>query len=620
MCADGILSGRNVNTSDITLSNLEEEIYENWPIAGGPQNNSNHYQDENKIPDTSFIQVTSETKIPKNTEIEIDNLEIDDKPLTRITIHEIIPDVKEIPITAPPKVDSVQGQLMIEEQDVGQNSSNDLVTDAEPDSSEILEIFHPPPPVLRVGDKLIFLKNQPGNNNENSTPSSVITVIGAEYLQRGGMEESAEETNSSTTSAITENSTNSVELKASESTHILSLVKRKKPECETTTTEPSTTTTTTTESSTTTETPTTITEETTTVIIDEISTQTDQTEENIENSTIGQPEIKIIEERNPAYPTIPDVMTTISDDPSQRFVTEKPKDPLQMDIKILPEVLEIRNNKTIPENTTNSEWLKKDIDGNVEALNQTTTIPSTTTESTEETTTVTSRSVETVEESTEDSGEATTPKDTKAAIISSENASVEELTKEDLEIIDMLSAKEVTEDELLERTTPPPPTMTDIMEKSNENDTKIQDVEIISIGEMDKKISKNTLPISETDKIVPETLPKPEKLIKIVGKRANSEDDEAEAVFKQLNDELFAESTQRILTKEEEEKEAEAIFRELLEETSTPPSKPKNKETEALQRVTDALAQLTLRGKQPNSNILSTLSNFFGSLRYYDKK
>ncbi|CAG9817488.1 unnamed protein product [Phaedon cochleariae] len=160
----------------------------------------------------------------------------------KITIQEIIPEIKEIPVTASPRVSTnFQGTLIIEEDFI--NNSNDLVvTDAEAESSEVSEIFQQPPPILRIGDKLLFLKKGELVPEINaSTPSSVITIIGAEGLQRG-FEESSEfhegkEENRTEPAQTSVEAKKALELADSEdlnvlllntaaSTHILSLVKR----------------------------------------------------------------------------------------------------------------------------------------------------------------------------------------------------------------------------------------------------------------------------------------------------------------------------------------------------------------------------------------------------------
>lgn len=116
--------------------------------------------------------------------------------IPEITIQEIIPEIKEIPITGPPKREINQGSFSAEHTDRSDveidNNHNDLLIDSDVDSSEVQENYHQPPPVLRIGDKLLFLKKGEFVSEKGaSTPSPVITIIGAEGLQRG-FEESLE--------------------------------------------------------------------------------------------------------------------------------------------------------------------------------------------------------------------------------------------------------------------------------------------------------------------------------------------------------------------------------------------------------------------------------------------
>ena len=114
----------------------------------------------------------------------------DNVPSDQITIHEIIPEIKEIAITEAPKTTSVktiQGQLIVEER-VPVAPENDI-TDSDLESSEVSEVFQRPPPVLRIGDKLLFLKRgELVPEKDASTPSPVFTIIGAEGLQRGDLD------------------------------------------------------------------------------------------------------------------------------------------------------------------------------------------------------------------------------------------------------------------------------------------------------------------------------------------------------------------------------------------------------------------------------------------------
>ncbi|CAH1121079.1 unnamed protein product [Ceutorhynchus assimilis] len=368
-------------------------------------------EDSNKVPDTS----DSATASPFFEEIS--------KPVDtshpRITIQEIIPEVKEIPVTSPPKIyiSEPQGTLVIEESlPARENTSNDLNMDSEPESSEVSEVFQHPPPVLRIGDKLLFLKK--GNlipEKDTTTADSIITIIGAEGLQRGGVEESLEVhevridpqvdisngkaiSNTQDQSEIhntsgdlesiyesfnltkivqepnTNTDTNDLELKSAESTHILSLVKRKNTKALTTTSTIPTTTRPkeiSTTSASIVEEPqsqTTVLPETggTTVINETTGINTSTTIlPVIEARTESQPKsTELVAEQNPAYPPIPDIMPAVGD-VSQKFEIELENDnSTTMEIKILPEVFDFLSNKS-RNNETHSEWLKSPTGGKI---------------------------------------------------------------------------------------------------------------------------------------------------------------------------------------------------------------------------------------------------------------
>ncbi|KAF5291203.1 hypothetical protein FQA39_LY14445 [Lamprigera yunnana] len=132
---------------------------------------------------------TSENQLTTSNEKEvlqkIDMLKKEDVP--KITIQEIIPEIKEIPITGPPKLEI---SLLTHAQGMETQASNkiqrDDLTDTETESSEISEIYHHPPPILKIGDQLLVLKKgELIPKQDISTPRPVITVIGAEGLQRG---------------------------------------------------------------------------------------------------------------------------------------------------------------------------------------------------------------------------------------------------------------------------------------------------------------------------------------------------------------------------------------------------------------------------------------------------
>ncbi|CAH0555492.1 unnamed protein product [Brassicogethes aeneus] len=663
-------------TTELTLKNIDQESLEVLPLPSVTTNETFLGQTTNEIPDEykpnkeleKEINLELTNKLSHTAHVEIEDLELLNDAISqpKITIQEIIPEIKEIPITASPRVEEslqTQGQLIIEE--TNKDETNDLVvTDSEPDSSEITEVFQQPPPVLRIGDKLLFLKK--GEfipEKDTSTPTSVITIIGAEGLQRG-FEESAESHDYlEHKENITE--TNDLELKTSESSHILSLVKRKNKNGEATTTAAPISTT---------EAVLNISEEvslessTTTVSYnmtestENTTTETSVTSDLPETLTTSEQPLNLTTEvkpstteklENPEYPPIPDIMITQEetahpDDTSQRFDNNNENDSTNsttdieepiMDMKILPEVLEVRNNKTLPENTTHSEWLKnesvsimaaiteipvinitettdKSVDFTISKTDDITTekLDATTVKSVETFTTLTEsstndRSVETIEESTEESGEHTTEKMKTSPIkYSNEDISLE---GENMEIKDMMKEnKDVAEGSVESSTI----NIADDVEFIGEIQ-KIDDFKPI----VNKDVEVITFKVTIESTTRPEELPKPEKSI---GKRENSAEEQADEVFKQLDLELNAENTERILTREQEQREADEIFKDLLEETSTPKTlaaEGRNKDSDTLQRVSDALARLTLRGKQPDSNILGILTNFFSSQYRYRK-
>lgn len=608
-----------------------------------------------------------------------------DNEQPKITIQEIIPAIKEIPMTEPPKQkDEVKAddvELKLSDTVTEIKEDNDVVTfDVESDSSEISEIYHHPPPVLRIGDKLLFLKKgELVPEKDTSTPASVITIIGAEGLQRG-FEDSAENPDSpenATKTAVAEISTttenlNVIPLQVITSTANSVEVQETQTEAVTTENnnlEPATTSqplisSTSEEALTTTE---------LYVTTEEIENKTESlendtlvnTEENltteanmVEISPITLDDIKedpvLIEDENPAYPPIPEIMVpqVVEDLPEQD--DEEPKETILIepeqnvtDSKILPDVLEIRNNNTVPVNVTHPEWLKNDslssndenlmnlraalpqhilkerVDSDVEySVTEdiaSTTEVLTTTEAAPatETTTIESQkpviiladdpkptiSKETLE-TNEESGEVTTKKNSHASLMSNENASID--------IVDNESPEEpaVEEDEKI----------------------VIKGVEL-----KDGKVNENISPkmaVADVEMFDPTTIrraydvetiaPSPEK---IVEKRENSMDSQ---IFQQLDQELKAGEGGNDKTKEEDAKEAEEIFKELLEETNTTPKikttesqsvESRDKDTNALQRVSEALARFQLRDTKPSldSSILGILRDFFTSqYRSYD--
>lgn len=551
----------------------------------------------------------------------------------KITIQEIIPAIKEIPMTEPPKPKEKEEmkpndsdiELKLSDTVTEIKEENDVVTfDVESDSSEISEIYHHPPPVLRIGDKLLFLKKgELIAEKDTSTPASVITIIGAEGLQRG-FEDSAEnaeniENGTKQLSTTTVENLNVVPLQVTTTMELITEMESST----TTTLEPITSS---------------IPQEiliTTTEVYgttEEIENRTESlendtlvnTEENlttegsmVEISPVPLEDIKedqVIEDENPAYPPIPEIMVP-QDQPEQDEETIVM--PNVTDSKILPDVLEIRNNHSIPANATHPEWLKNESFANTDNLmNLRAALPehilqervdsSTTEEETPTTTTIitiveqpqkqvvlladepkSDESKERIQTSSE-SGESTTKKNSHASLMSNENASID--------IVDNESPEDPEMDE-------------------TDNKSEVKSVEL-----NDGKVNENVSPkmagdvemfdpttIRRTDDV--ETIaPSPEK---IVEKRENSMDSQ---IFQELDEQL----------KVDGKEPAEEIFKELLQETknTTPKSKTtENHDSEALQRVSEALQRFQLRDTKHSldSSILGILRDFFTSqYRSYD--
>ncbi|XP_066253040.1 mucin-4 [Euwallacea similis] len=651
-------------------------------------------EDSNKVPDTSDL-VTVAPSFQEGPAKE-ENLH------HRITIQEIIPERKEIPVTAPPKIfiSEPQGTLLIEEAlPTSENSVNDLNIDSEPESSEVSEVFQHPPPVLRVGDKLLILKKGGVlSENDTTTPDSVITIIGAEGLQRGGVEESLEVhevkiipqdalqsvsplavaeniTNDTTIKEIEEDKsidTNDLELKLSESTHILSLVKRKNKPTVTTTT---------------TQTPTEGQENLTTLtssieqphedisnktILEETTAALNDTKDTSETTTIviattsRNNEPAIIVEQNPAYPPIPDAMPSVGEPVINVQKTDSEAE------KILPEVIELLNNQTRNE-TFNSEWLKGNeslIDFKVgalpeELLNQPSPIDEdNTTETTEESTTLglkdrtaadlveegpmliaevdisapstitkeettTTLSPKSVESLEIDSGEQTTPKSNQSyptPVL--ENISVERVKDNlHLESVDMAQGAvkeagiELGSVEIADRLPEVMPKDVEMIASSpktsrgsdkytTEDNLMKKEVELFNTLDTPQPTKPNKIPETSTY----EFLPTPEANAKIVIKRQAGSLESDDDVFKGLEKDLEVESSFATKTSDEDH---DRIFKELEEEVkekSTQP-KPKTKEQETIDSLSNALAGIALKGQIPDANVFKLIGGLFGGKR-----
>jgi hypothetical protein len=599
-------SGRPVATTDKSLTNSSTEILELWPLNTLVPKSSEEVT--NATQSYNFEDAKNIPIKPKTSTTDL----TDDSFKEKITIQEIVPEIKEIPATDSSKLNESQ---IGDNKDLLDSDINDLiVTDSEPDSSEISEVFQQPPPVLRIGDKLLFLKQgELVPEKDVSTPTSVITIIGAEGLQRG-FEDSAEFHEVTNHSETLLNNSNDLELKGAESTHILSLVKHKARPATTTTIPDTSTLLTTTQSA-----------ELTTFEENE-ENSTSSFNFTVETTTILVPEPPTLETSTSMEWTDDDNGTTVVGDNSTRG-----------EITELPYLAEMQKNETSEQFVTpgaSEESSTEDTLGEVRKESSTEETSgevrkessteetldevriesdgseSTTTETNvdKEVTTNTfveeivtplsnvEHSKESLEETTEESGENTTPKGHVSAM-SIENASVE--SSEGAESVDMV--QEVAPNTQID-------VMHDLETRSEENktDAASKDVELIDVH--DGKLLQS----NETE------LPP-----RSIDKRESSSLDENDEVFRQLEFELNASNTERTQTMEEEKKESDTIFQELGEEIETPKTAKGAENAETLQRVTDAIAKLTFREKKNSldgPSILGLLSNFFGSQQRHNGK
>lgn len=130
-------------------------------------------------------------------------IQTDENGRPQITIQEVIPSRTEYKITSPPQKDvpprsvsaSSLNVVTFKSQDQTVSTANPIklladssneLSDVESYASEKTEVYDHPPPVLRIGDQLLFIKQgQLVPEKDASTPTPVITLIGAEGLQIG---------------------------------------------------------------------------------------------------------------------------------------------------------------------------------------------------------------------------------------------------------------------------------------------------------------------------------------------------------------------------------------------------------------------------------------------------
>ncbi|XP_065155180.1 proteoglycan 4 [Atheta coriaria] len=557
-----------------------------------------------------------------------------------ITIHEIIPEIKEIPITNSPKreINEVVHKQLIKEDDDQHDESNDLPPDSESDGSEVAEVYQHPPSVLRIGDKLLFLKKDGELVNEKgvSTPATVITIIGAEGLQRGGVEVEAEETLKTTLDDIPEVPEDEEDIQTvAESTYILSLVKR-----------PVSTTTTTTESALEysssvsslgeeegedfnstdssfddleldvgnfTDLSTTSDEDSTTeglgVNINTTTTDLENEEDEFnstsEATTISSPTVsptptpptssistspphekEEVLESNPEYPPIPDVMTQQVEEPEpQPQPQPQPQSP-QLEAKILPEVFELQAiSANSSQNATNSSWLKKTL------LNPAATLPesiltsvaesdASTTEEPEATTTTTITTEATFATSTRS-------KETMESL--EQNADSGENVTESPDHASILNDDESSNASVEGEATADTPRS--VSSEGEQNTAELVEMlpgyENITAAPVEPEIKRpDDVEMVDVDLMRGHNSDedaknathegKIEKTHKILGKRESNED---ESIFEELNREIGLDSgtINEDPPVEQSEDEAKQIFKELLDEaTSNTTPKPVN--------------------------------------------
>lgn len=581
-------------------------------IIGTQSPNETVEVDDNKLLTNDVIETIREDTPKENQQ------DLEESP--KITIQEIIPEIKEIPITSPPKREtSLYIHQSIEDEENNraelndfelfrdkENNPNDL-SDTESDSSEISEVYHHPPPVLKIGDQLLFLKKGelvPGS--DNSTPLPVITIIGAEGLQRG-TEDSSEthEESSQVQNPNRNNNESNVDADVTETvvgssttstpSHIISFVKPRNTIEETTTFLPT---------------------------IENISLETDKLEpreiaiplenstetvysdennssaldlsvttelsENVTVTVLPKNVTSFLEskqqedgafDRSPEYPLLPDVMSPLNiDEPSERLELSE----LKSKISFQEEPKKVENDSAGGSELTptSSDMPSENF---TEVVSQSAIVVSTELPKTDSS-----------EESAEDGREHTTPKG--LGISTMEDASVETTNPHEINKKDLIeSVGEV---------------LTDIMEdRTNQTDLKIKkDVEIFDPETVMKNFHTD---VETTTKVI-----------------KKSRVEESEEIFKVLNEEVATARPHKKKPMNEEEEAAE-IFKELLEEaTSTVGSNVDGSsnggdtETQLMRKVSDAIYRFEKKESKESldTSILGILKEFFNTQNRFNRE
>uniref|UniRef100_A0A1Y1K1U4 VWFC domain-containing protein n=1 Tax=Photinus pyralis TaxID=7054 RepID=A0A1Y1K1U4_PHOPY len=530
---------------------------------------------------TSMTHLQEDFQTPPEIRLIDSSVETNIQDIPKITIQEIIPEIKEIPITGPPKREiNLLTQSQVLDAQITNKLHKDDISDTETESSEISEIYHHPPPILKIGDQLLVLKKGELIPRKGSTPRPVITVIGAEGLQRG-TEDSGEthevvvQRNDDSRINYTDTPTPSDKVEAVSVTE--TNVEATTASYQVTTVDVSNFTnsdvnTTVEQTAGALERVKTLTHfEATTEIVDQQIYSNETTTADAQNTTaqadsssvsvsteisLQVPEASVplnelskhkhddeLIDQNPEYPPIPDIMTPQNIEEEHSDLedgqdTNRSGHPL------------INTNASLP-----SFLLEETAPSDINPQDNS---------SRKDPTTETEGSKETVEDTSEESGELTTPPSSyPAPMLSVEDASIETVTANSSELVEIIRVTENT------RMTP--------------------DVEII-----DPQMLTNMTKENESDKI-------PDRSVK-----------ESETIFKKLNHQLSLNENRTA------DKDAEAIFKELLEEaTSSMPPLLEGRETESdlFKKVSEAIAKYQKKETKESLDvsILGILKDFFNS-------
>lgn len=555
----------------------------------------------------------------------------------KITIHEIIPEIKEIPVMEPPKQDNtsnVQGQLLVEEKVPNvseENHTNDVEDDPTLESSELSEVFQHPPPILRIGGQLLFLKKgELVPEKDASTPSPVFTIIGAEGLQRGDIEsmehhEIVKEIENTSTdlpkrSIIAENL--SEEKSITTTPQSLSADEQK-------------------ESTAITSENTLKTDDNTTIdVAVELATGNFEDETKSESSQIlietttttrrpteEEQKIKIeeiVQLENPAYPPIPEIMSQQGaeySDHNIEILENTSKDSIENlesspgDLKIHPKVLtyeerlnpKLDSQILINEKAALPEEILKEVAAS-DLLDATTDFALITTSE--------NSNLKPGKRSSDLNMKGFKDDDLlKYGTIVERNPLIENQVKKLADEDDIAGLSSVASSETLENssgeisgesTTPKGLRRASIQSNEDASVEDKSDVEIID----PLSLLSNRTNINES-------------VQDRVEKRTINYDPESEKIFQELDTELHILDGSQVKSKnqDEEKKEAEIIFKELLDEvnasTSKTPQQPggKTSDSDVLQRVSDAIAKFQLKEARQSLDvsILGILRDFFTS-------